>query len=167
MNPSWTLSTTLTHGVTGVLLLLLIGVLLDRFRLVESRWMKSSSASSPKPTRVGLVIAHPDDESMFFLPTITYLRSLDRSIAIHLLCLSSGDADGLGRVRVKELESVARLLQLASCKIGEEETMRDGMKEKWKKEDVAAYVEKFVHEKNIEMVTIETEETSSFLTSPG
>ena len=51
--------------------------------------------------RVLLVISHPDDESMFFGPTIQALRRA--GARTHILCLSNGDADGLGAVREKEL----------------------------------------------------------------
>ena len=45
----------------------------------------------------GLVIAHPDDETMFFSPWIrTFLRSSADRL---LLCLCNGDYDGLGKVR--------------------------------------------------------------------
>jgi N-acetylglucosaminylphosphatidylinositol deacetylase len=47
-----------------------------------------------------IVIAHPDDEAMFFVPTIKYLRKYNN---ISLLCLSNGNATGLGRIREKEL----------------------------------------------------------------
>ncbi len=49
-------------------------------------------------TNVLLVIAHPDDESMFFIPTIVHLRSnglRSRPIKLHLLCLSAGNAEGM------------------------------------------------------------------------
>ncbi|TKY59599.1 N-acetylglucosaminyl-phosphatidylinositol de-N-acetylase [Spatholobus suberectus] len=36
-----------------------------------------------------LVIAHPDDESMFFTPTINFLTSKGHNV--HILCLSIGD----------------------------------------------------------------------------
>ncbi|GAA0145982.1 deacetylase [Lithospermum erythrorhizon] len=36
-----------------------------------------------------LVIAHPDDESMFFTPTIIYLTS--RGHNVHILCISTGE----------------------------------------------------------------------------
>ncbi|XP_074307157.1 uncharacterized protein LOC141642281 isoform X4 [Silene latifolia] len=48
-----------------------------------------------------LVIAHPDDESMFYTPTINYLTS--RGHDIHVLCLSTGNADGMGNIRKDEL----------------------------------------------------------------
>ncbi|XP_020975578.1 probable N-acetylglucosaminyl-phosphatidylinositol de-N-acetylase isoform X2 [Arachis ipaensis] len=54
-----------------------------------------------KRNNVLLVIAHPDDESMFFTPTINFLTS--RRHNVQVLCLSIGDADGKGNIRKKEL----------------------------------------------------------------
>ncbi|TYI31161.1 hypothetical protein ES332_A05G434100v1 [Gossypium tomentosum] len=48
-----------------------------------------------------LVVAHPDDESMFFSPTINYLTSKGHNL--YLLCLSIGNADGMGSSRKDEL----------------------------------------------------------------
>jgi len=55
-----------------------------------------------------LVIAHPDDESMFFLPTIRACQTQKDSSwdEFWILCLTIGDYDGLGAVRTKELEKV-------------------------------------------------------------
>ena len=68
-----------------------------------------------RPSNVLLLTAHPDDECMFFAPTILALTN-HRNDEIHgnirnsyehgqtySLCLSSGDADGLGELRKKEL----------------------------------------------------------------
>eukprot|EP01025_Chloroclados_australasicus_P012315 TRINITY_DN15666_c0_g2_i1.p3 TRINITY_DN15666_c0_g2~~TRINITY_DN15666_c0_g2_i1.p3 ORF type:complete len:125 (+),score=6.24 TRINITY_DN15666_c0_g2_i1:49-375(+) len=56
----------------------------------------------------GLIIAHPDDETMFFFPTISnYVR---KGVEINILCLSTGNAFGKGNVRIKELKQV--------CKVG-------------------------------------------------
>lgn len=90
-----------------------------------------------------IVIAHPDDESMFFLPTIQALaetrnmgstlggtdkvpdRDSDRNDSdndnddsvnkhdddeIWLLCLTTGDYDGLGKVRTEELINACNLI---------------------------------------------------------
>lgn len=55
-----------------------------------------------------LVIAHPDDECMFFVPTIRALSL--RAPTLRVLCLSTGDYDGLGAVRkVELLQACARL----------------------------------------------------------
>nr|XP_014349838.1 PREDICTED: N-acetylglucosaminyl-phosphatidylinositol de-N-acetylase [Latimeria chalumnae] len=52
-----------------------------------------------------LLIAHPDDECMFFCPTLLTLLRLHCCVSV--LCLSSGNYYGQGEVRKKEL--------LASC----------------------------------------------------
>jgi N-acetylglucosaminylphosphatidylinositol deacetylase len=56
-------------------------------------------------SRVLFLTAHPDDECMFFAPTILALTSKMNSLYPEMfsLCLSFGDADGLGTVRREEL----------------------------------------------------------------
>ncbi|TVY49070.1 N-acetylglucosaminyl-phosphatidylinositol de-N-acetylase [Lachnellula occidentalis] len=53
--------------------------------------------------RICLLIAHPDDEAMFFAPTVLALTEPSLGNHVKILCLSSGDADGLGGTRKKEL----------------------------------------------------------------
>ncbi|WYZ39787.1 hypothetical protein EsH8_IV_000128 [Colletotrichum jinshuiense] len=53
--------------------------------------------------RICLLIAHPDDEAMFFAPTVLALARPETGNHFKILCLSSGDADGLGETRKKEL----------------------------------------------------------------
>jgi len=55
-----------------------------------------------------LVFAHPDDESMFFLPTIRWL--IDAKETVWFLCLTTGNYDGLGKIREKEMEEAGKLL---------------------------------------------------------
>ena len=55
-----------------------------------------------------LVFAHPDDESMFFLPTIRSLVGAGETV--WFLCLTTGGYDGLGKIREKELERAGKLL---------------------------------------------------------
>ncbi|UDD65562.1 hypothetical protein AFCA_012738 [Aspergillus flavus] len=52
-----------------------------------------------------LVTAHPDDETLFFSPTITYRRD-DANVKRSLLVISSGNYDGLGdkRQNIAELQ---------------------------------------------------------------
>lgn len=47
--------------------------------------------------RALLVTAHPDDECMFFAPTI--LRLLELNVSVHLLCLSSGRIVNLASIQ--------------------------------------------------------------------
>ena len=54
-------------------------------------------------------------ERRFFGPTVQSLVKM--GAAVHLVCLSTGDADGLGETRKKELKKVARFLELSSVTI--------------------------------------------------
>ncbi|EAW13118.1 PIG-L family deacetylase [Aspergillus clavatus NRRL 1] len=85
-------------------------------------WTLSSTSSSPFARnfprlynkRICLLIAHPDDEAMFFSPTVLALTKPELGNHLKILCLSSGDADGLGHIRKKELQESAKHLGLRS-----------------------------------------------------
>ncbi|KAI9718390.1 MAG: hypothetical protein M1812_004111 [Candelaria pacifica] len=62
--------------------------------------------------KICLLIAHPDDEAMFFAPTVLALTQKELGNHVKILCLSSGDADGLGETRKKELVKSGMLLGL-------------------------------------------------------
>ncbi|KAK2873465.1 hypothetical protein FQN49_002340 [Arthroderma sp. PD_2] len=62
--------------------------------------------------RICLLIAHPDDEAMFFAPTLVALTKPELGNHVKILCLSSGDAAGLGHVRKQELQKSALRLGL-------------------------------------------------------
>ena len=51
------------------------------------------------------VLAHPDDECMFFEPTI---QGMQKQANIHILVLSNGGWDGLGKIREKEMERAGK-----------------------------------------------------------
>jgi N-acetylglucosaminylphosphatidylinositol deacetylase len=57
-----------------------------------------------------ILIAHPDDECLFFGPTIRYL--VKNSNKVYLLCLTNGNYYGLGHVRESELESSCKYLNI-------------------------------------------------------
>lgn len=60
--------------------------------------------SSQGPTRVLLLTAHPDDECLFFAPTVLGLVAKKAPAPeVYSLCLSTGNADGLGETRQAEL----------------------------------------------------------------
>jgi N-acetylglucosaminylphosphatidylinositol deacetylase len=69
------------------------------------------------------VTAHPDDESLFFAPTLTSLlshkRKLDKDVLsaeVYLLCLSTGNADGLGKTRQREMAHALDVLGIEDGK---------------------------------------------------
>lgn len=78
-----------------------------------------------------LVIAHPDDESMFFTPTINYLTS--RGHNIYILCMSTGNADGIGNIRKEELYQASAILKipLQQVKILDHPYFQDGFGKVW------------------------------------
>mmetsp|Transcript_3507 Transcript_3507/g.7278 ORF Transcript_3507/g.7278 Transcript_3507/m.7278 type:complete len:246 (-) Transcript_3507:853-1590(-) len=75
-----------------------------------------------------IVTAHPDDEVMFFFP---FISSFVKTNEVGLLCLSTGDADGLGRVRSIELEKASKFLGLSRHSIADDPLLRDGMRTQW------------------------------------
>ncbi|XP_030040111.2 N-acetylglucosaminyl-phosphatidylinositol de-N-acetylase [Manduca sexta] len=58
--------------------------------------------------RVLVVVAHPDDECMFFGPTI--FRLCEQGADVHILCLSTGNYEGKGNIRRKELWDACHIL---------------------------------------------------------
>lgn len=83
-----------------------------------------------------LVIAHPDDESMFFLPTVLHEGFQSK----HVLCLSNGNYDGMGRVRERELNRAAiGVLEFDSITFS---TFMDGPHEQWSHDEIASVVKK-------------------------
>ncbi len=98
--------------------------------------MESSMPVSAKPVYV-LVIAHPDDESLFFLPTVRYL--VNKGERVWFLCLTNGNYDGLGSERETELEKAGRLLG-AKVIIRNDKEFQDHPTERYDKEIVAKNV---------------------------
>ncbi|XP_051219962.1 probable N-acetylglucosaminyl-phosphatidylinositol de-N-acetylase isoform X3 [Lolium perenne] len=85
-----------------------------------------------------LVLAHPDDESMFFTPTILFLKSKGHNI--HILCMSlvattifTGNADGLGNIRKEELYKACATLKIPAeqVEVLDHQKLQDGFQEKW------------------------------------
>ena len=98
-----------------------------------------------------LITAHPDDESMFFIPTLQNLLNDNRhnhKPNIHLLCLSNGDyrdpADG--PIRTKELYKACSLLGIyvnnktsedGSVDVLDHDQLKDGPNEVWNSDLIA------------------------------
>ena len=62
-----------------------------------------------------ILTAHPDDESMFFAPTIRAL--INGGWDVRGLCLSNGNAEGLGRTREGELRDAWEVLGVEGDKV--------------------------------------------------
>jgi len=101
--------------------------------------------------RVALVVAHPDDEAMFFWPTLLQLRRA--GVPLCVLCLSTGNADGLGEVRKLEMQrSCARLgISEDNLVVVDVEELQDGF-HSWPEEVVSAQVLDFVRARPTRLV---------------
>ena len=90
--------------------------------------------------RICLLIAHPDDEAMFFAPTVLALTRPELGNHLKILCLSTGDADGLGETRKKELTKSALKLGLRREEdvlvINDPSRFPDSMTKQWPEADV-------------------------------
>jgi N-acetylglucosaminylphosphatidylinositol deacetylase len=73
-------------------------------------------------THTLFVLAHPDDECMFFTPTV---HGMQETSNIYLLVLSNGGWDGLGKLREKEMEQVARFMGFVEHKVVDDPKIGD------------------------------------------
>lgn len=98
-----------------------------------------------------LVTAHPDDECMFFTPSIVALR--DR-VTLYLLCLSTGDFDGQGGLRAVEILRSCALLGIPGERVVVEDDplLRDGPSAIWPASRVAAIVSRELSSRGIRRV---------------
>lgn len=65
-----------------------------------------------------------------------------------MLCLSNGNAEGLGRAREKELELSCRKLGFAEApQVIDDPELQDGMDKQWAPALIASYIEKYCKQK--------------------
>ncbi|RFU31769.1 hypothetical protein B7463_g4566, partial [Scytalidium lignicola] len=94
-----------------------------------------------KNKKICLLIAHPDDEAMFFAPTLLALTAPELGNHVKILCLSSGNADGLGETRKKELVKSGIKLGLRKEEdvfVVESPEFQDSMTVTWDKQKIAS-----------------------------
>ncbi|KAL9609689.1 MAG: hypothetical protein Q9167_005572 [Letrouitia subvulpina] len=120
-------------------LVLAIPILLPTLWLYTAHLSRTSNLTFRKK-RICLLIAHPDDEAMFFSPTLLALTAPELGNHLKTLCLSNGNADGLGKVREKELVASVKMLGLRSeddVLLLDTPDFVDSMTTKWDKLKVA------------------------------
>lgn len=89
------------------------------------------SNDAVKGKNVLLLIAHPDDETMFFSPTLQLTEQF--AAGTYVLCLSTGDAEGQGAVRSRELAGACRLhgIPAARAFVLNHPDLQDSMTSTW------------------------------------
>ncbi|KAH9836312.1 LmbE-like protein [Rhodofomes roseus] len=119
---------------------------------------KPVSSTGEDGSRVLLLTAHPDDECMFFAPTLLGLFAHgsasveDRnSPEIFSLCLSVGNADGLGNVRRDELGQSLDVLGVPPSRrwVEDRSDLQDNFTAQWDHDTIADVVRPYVLENRI------------------
>jgi len=96
-----------------------------------------------------LVIAHPDDEVIFFRPTMSILQNEGKEVFI--LCLTEGDHEGLGIIRTEELYESAATFNIPRSHV-EIKKHKDGRQEVWDLEETTRDVTSFVNQHKIQTI---------------
>ncbi|CAG8465086.1 10686_t:CDS:2 [Dentiscutata heterogama] len=101
-----------------------------------------------------LVISHPDDECMFFGPTLLELGDREYKNRMHVLCLSVGNESGLGKIRKKELEASCTSLgiDVKFVKWLDHRELQDGPKNDWNPELISSIIEEYVEKNGIDVI---------------
>jgi N-acetylglucosaminylphosphatidylinositol deacetylase len=136
------------HLILAVSVYILVCVFLY---LSISRWKIIRFRKDVKnPTRVLFVIAHPDDECMFFGPTVLNFTKQNHC-RVYLMCLSTGKNYGMGTVRKHELYKSCQMLGIdPSCIIVHNHSnLPDQMEAKWPIELVARLILNHIETYNI------------------
>ncbi|KAI8969788.1 LmbE-like protein [Trametes punicea] len=116
-----------------------------------------SRTPSGEPANVLLLTAHPDDECMFFAPTVLALHDTEElgwRPNLYSLCLSVGNADGLGDVRRHEL---ARSLDVLGIEDGrrwviDSPDLEDNITARWEPEVISDALRPYVLQHNIDTI---------------
>lgn len=88
---------------------------------------------------------------MFFVPSIL---SLGRHHSIYLLCLCTGNSEGLGNIRRHELYEAAQILGIPSenVHIVDDDALQDGMDQQWQDKAVQFHIESFVQANELDVI---------------
>ncbi len=127
-------------------------VLITTFYFLLS-YIRSTSISKFRGNRICILIAHPDDETMFFMPIFKNLLNNNNNL-IFLLCMSNGNADGLGNIRELELQRLVSFIGLNRSNILciNSSDLPDSMLIDWNINIIQKYLDSFVRNNNINCI---------------
>ena len=112
--------------------------------------MTKSDSYATAPLHV-FITAHPDDEVMFFVPTIVSLPNPK-----WILCLSNGNFDGLGKEREMELHRASELLGFDKIICLDHPALQDGPTVVWSKYDVTRVLKQYLTmDRTIHLITFD------------
>ena len=103
--------------------------------------------------RLLLVVAHPDDECLFFAPTLRVLRRQHRA-NLSLLVFSRGNHQGLGETRAMELRGSCGVLEIPTerCISLDIAGIQDNPKDWWSENTLIPIIEEHVQKWSIDVM---------------
>ncbi|KAK0530061.1 N-acetylglucosaminyl-phosphatidylinositol de-N-acetylase [Tilletia horrida] len=143
--------------------------LLSIIAALVSQWIYAGSIpgdlSKTSIKNVLVLTAHPDDEVMFFAPAI--LSLVAAGAQVYGLCMSAGNADGLGDVRKSELVQAYQSLGVPSTQVTliDDPLLADGMDVAWNPAYIATKTAAVVYDHQID--TILTFDSSGVSSHPN
>ena len=129
----------------AIITILFLAIFLEYLRNFKIKSMFEVNDIKSELSSIGsvlLIIAHPDDEIMFWTPTIKSLIS--NKIPMKILCLSNGNYNGLGELREKEFDNVSRALNFPDNQILNIPELQDNITKKWDPSIVSQQIEEFL-----------------------
>ncbi|KAL2633359.1 hypothetical protein R1flu_004838 [Riccia fluitans] len=113
----------------------------------------TSGINEQKVKRYLLLVAHPDDECMFFGPTLLSLSMLG-GCEFHVLCISNGNADGLGSLRKIEMMSSCSVFKVPAenVTILDHPSLQDGHHQQWSQDLLVQIIAETVETQAIDCV---------------
>ena len=116
-------------------------------------WLsRKNNLIAKRGNKILLVIAHPDDEAMFFSPLLSAARA--HSCCVSILCLSDGGYDGLGSVRRTELLKSADCYGVSRSRVTviDHEQLQDGKHNDWPPQLISSIIRSHILREDIDMV---------------
>lgn len=138
-------SDALEHLVISIILYVIVCLCIYRWIFRPLTPTLRSQRFPKRHRRVLLVSAHPDDECMFFGPTILSLCRRE-DCQVYLLCLSIGDHEQMGNVRREELFRSCQVLKMRpeNVTIMNVTELPDDPGAEWKVSTIARQIEQMI-----------------------
>lgn len=146
------------------IIVLLIGVLWLTPAWLTARLNANHVEPSIFNRQITLLIAHPDDEAMFFGPTLDLLTRPASNNTVSVLCLSNGNDEGLGETRTKELVASADIFGIPADRVYvlDRPELQDGMDTEWDQDVVADVISEILPDTQT-IVTFDSEGVSGHI----
>lgn len=127
-----------------------------------------NSITSPSPLPIAdsdvyYIIGHPDDEVMFFAPSLLEISKKKHNNRVHLVCFSKGNAvdPSMGVIRSEELRQSARILGVKESDVIVLDGYADGMNVLWDAADIGTSLSKIVKEPRSVLITFDEQGVSN------